>query len=398
MPGLPPARLPIVFACLGHFCLHVQTALFLTLVLVLEQRWSLPYDRLIGLWALGALLLGLGAPIAGWLSDRWGETPLMIAFFLGCGAATAACGLAVGTSSLMLCLALMGAFGAVYHPVGSAWVMRSPVARGRTMAIVGLFGGLGLAFAGIIAGGLAAIAGWRIAFILPGAGSMAFGLLMLRLLRSGRLPARRAAVAAAADPAPGQIRRAFAVLAVTMSLSSVIYASFVTMLPKWLAGAAASVAGGGIFGIGSLVSAVFLASTFAQLVGGLLADRVSPKSVYAWSYGFKCAALLLAVFARGWPAVGTAAAIAFFFDVAAPVEGVLIARWTPGSRRGLAYGIRNGIGTVAAPLGVLLVSRLYSETNGFRLLFVVLAALVAVIFAAAVLLPADGSAAAKSDA
>jgi MFS family permease len=382
-------RLPIVFASLGHFCLHVQTGLFLTVVLALEKSWALPYDRLIGLWTAGALLLGLGAPLAGWLSDRFGETPLMIAFFLGCGIATVACGLAVGPTSLAVCLALMGAFGAIYHPVGSAWVMRNPAARGKTMATVGMFGGLGLALAAIIAGGLTALAGWRAAFIVPGAVSVVLGFVLLRYLSLGRITRAEPAPAPAAGPPPGQVRRAFAVLAVTMSLSSVVYSSFVTMLPKWLSLAAGAAVGGGIFGIGALVSGVFLAATFAQFVGGHFADRGSAKAIYVASYGFKLLALLLAALVSGWAAVGAAAVIAFFFDVASPVESVLIVRWTPGARRGLAFGIRNGIGTIAAPLGVLLVSHLYGQQTGFGLLFAVLGALVAAIFAAAIFLPSE---------
>ena len=382
-------RLPIVFASLGHFCLHVQTALFLTVVLALEKAWALPYDRLIGLWTAGALLLGLGAPLAGWLSDQFGETPLMITFFVGCGGATIACGFAAGPTSLAICLTLMGAFGAIYHPVGSAWVMRSPAARGKTMATVGVFGGLGLAVAGVVAGGLTALAGWRMAFALPGAISIAVGFVLLRYLRIGRIVRAEHALTPAAEPRPGEVRRAFAVLAVTMSLSSVVYSSFVTMLPKWLSLAVGPAVGGGIFGIGALVSAVFLASAFAQFVGGHFADRGSAKAIYVASYGFKLVALLLAVFVTGWPAFGSAVIIAFFFDVASPVESVLMARWTPGARRGLVFGIRNGIGTIAAPLGVLLVSRLYRDEIGFGLLFGILSALVVVIFAAAVFLPPE---------
>ena len=82
----PSARLVLVFACLGHAWFHVLVALYLILVLLIEPVWQRPYDELIALWTPGALLLGLAAPAAGWLGDRWGEVRLMILFFLGSGA------------------------------------------------------------------------------------------------------------------------------------------------------------------------------------------------------------------------------------------------------------------------------------------------------------------------
>ena len=67
------SRLAIAFSCIGHFLHHVLTGLFLTLVIVLERVWERPFDELIGLWAMGAFLIGAGAPLAGWLADRFGR-------------------------------------------------------------------------------------------------------------------------------------------------------------------------------------------------------------------------------------------------------------------------------------------------------------------------------------
>ena len=43
------------------------------------------YSDLIALWTLGSLLIGLGAPLAGWLGDRWGESRVMVLVFFGLG-------------------------------------------------------------------------------------------------------------------------------------------------------------------------------------------------------------------------------------------------------------------------------------------------------------------------
>ena len=112
------SRLAVAFSCIGHFQHHVLTGLFLTLVVMLERAWERPYDELIGLWTIGALLVGAGAPLAGWLADRFGHARMMAVFFLGAGAATIAAGLTAGPAPMTVALAGLGLFGAIYHPVG----------------------------------------------------------------------------------------------------------------------------------------------------------------------------------------------------------------------------------------------------------------------------------------
>ena len=68
---------------------------------------------------------------------------------------------------------------------------------------------------------------------------------------------------------------------------------------------------------------------------------------------------------------------------------LLIARYTPSRRRGLAYGIRGGIAIVAAPLGVQMVAWLFSDQAGFDRLFYALAGIVLVILLAAGFLPSS---------
>ena len=230
----PSSRPVMIFACLGHAWFHILVALYLTLVLVIEPVWRRPYDELIELWTLGALLIGLGAPAAGWVSDRWGEVRVMILFFLGIGAATVACGLAEGPLALGAALALLGLFGAVYHPVGTAWVVKHTTSCGRAIAVVGICGSLGAAVASLVAGGLADLFDWRLAFIIPGVGTLATGLALLLSYLTGRVADREGDVLAQPEPSRGQVRQAFAVLAVTMSLTTLVYYAFVTMLPKWL--------------------------------------------------------------------------------------------------------------------------------------------------------------------
>jgi len=391
-------RLTLIFASLGHALFHLIIALFITLVLVLEPIWGRSYDALIALWTGGALMLGLGAPVAGWLSDRFGEVSLMLTFFLGLGAAAIGCGLAAGPGGLAFWLTVMGLFGAIYHPVGTAWVVKHAARRGRAIAIVGISGGIGGALASTVAGLLADLAGWRTAFIVPGALALAVGVALAVCWRLGLVVDRTGDAAPEPEPARGDVRRAFAVLVVTMSLTSLAYHAFSTMLPKWVARELWPGADGNLTSIGALVSLIYLLGATAQFVGGHYADRGLAKPIYAASFAFKLAALLVAAAVGGWPILLAAVVVVFVFDIAAPVENVLIARYTSSRRRGLAYGLRHGIAIVAAPLGVQLVALLFDPATGFTRLLHMLALIVAVVLLAALMLPGERRAAAAAPA
>jgi MFS family permease len=145
-------RLAIIFSCIGHAQMHVLAALYLTVVLALEADWKLTYDHLLRLWTLGALLIGLGAPLAGWLGDRWSESRMMVLFHVLTGAGAVAAGLAADETGLVVGLALLGVGASIYHPVGLSWIVKNAENRGSALAWNGIFGGIGIAAAGIVAG------------------------------------------------------------------------------------------------------------------------------------------------------------------------------------------------------------------------------------------------------
>lgn len=383
------SRLVLTFTGLSHALFHIVAGLYLTLVLVLEREWQISYARLIDLWTIGALLLGLGAPIAGWLSDKLGETRLMISFLIGMGIAGVLCGLSQGPGMLQASLAMMGLFGAVYHPVGTAWVVKNVTERGRSIAIVGICGSTGIALASLVAGGIADLASWRAAFIVPSALMIVLGIVLLVVYLSGTVADRDADFAVSAEPTRGDVRRVFMVLVVTMSLTSVAYHAFSALLPKWIEREIGSQLGSGLTRIGALVTVIYLAGTVGQWICGSLADRGLAWQAYVTGFALKLAAILAASMIGGWPIVIAAFVVVFVFDSVSLVENVLIARYTPSARRGLAYGIRNGIGIVAGPLGVQLVARLFDPNAGFVPLFHVLAVIALVMLIAALFLPAE---------
>ena len=395
----PAARLPIVFAAAGHFLHHVLTGLFLTLAIVLERVWEKPYAEIITLWTIGAALIGLGAPAAGWLADRFGHARMMAVFFLGIGAASVVAGLVSGPTGMAAALAGIGLFGALYHPVALAWVsMEAPVAiRGRVMGWVGIAGSIGVALSAVIAGGLAALAGWRMAMIVPGVVTMAGGVALIIAMLAGRI-AQVAPTVPAAGAAPAEPRApvgVLVVLAVTFTLGSVAYTAFSTALPKWLSDSLALDASDAAR-LGMVVGVTLLLGSVGQLIGGRLADRVPFKWLYVATFALKLLPLALAALIGGPVAVLLAAVIGLTFDMSAPVENLLLARYSSGRRRGLAFGMKFAIGFAAAPIGVNMVAWAYGEAaGGAPALFAILATMAAVMLAAALLLPREAASTAR---
>ncbi|MCA3366206.1 MAG: MFS transporter [Roseomonas sp.] len=395
----PAQRLIIGFASAGHFLHHVLTGLFLTLAVILEAIWQRPYAEIIALWTLGAAMIGVGAPLAGWLADRFGHARMMTVFFLGIGCASIIAGTVTDSAEMGLALALLGGFGAIYHPVALAWVSMTapPDARGRLMGILGIAGSIGVASAAVIAGGLAEVAGWRMAMIIPGMITIMAGLALLFCLLTGRVAAsNRQTGAEAAQTVAAEAARipwgVLIVLAITFMLGSIAYTAYSTALPKWLSdmllldsGRAAQ--------LGLIVGAVMLMGSAGQLIGGRLADRMPMKALYVATFLIKLPLMILAAWFGGAWALLVAVVIGFMFDFAAPVENLLLARYSSGKRRGLAFGLKFAMGFVAAPLGVNLVAWAYGDAaGGAPALFLTLAALGLVMLAAAMALPRDAGA------
>ena len=396
------SRLVVAYSCIGHFALHVLLALYLTLVLVIEQVWNKPYDELIALWTMGALLVGVGAPLAGWLSDRWGERRLMLLFYFGAGGASILAGLSQSTEMLWLGLAMLGLAGSIYHPVALSWVVKHTRRSGQVMGFWGLCGSIGIATASVIAGALADVWNWQIGFIVPGILTIAIGVALLLT----PTPADRSKASEEADAADGAVDRrtmiqAFAALTAAMACTAVFYHALTTMLPKWLGetvfppGAGADIS---IMEIGTIVTLVYLFGSAAQIAGGYLADRMPLKLLFIVSYAVKLPLPLVAAGLGGWPAFIVAAAVVFLMEIGAPVENLLLARYSPPNRRGLVYGLKFVLAFAAGPVGVQMVALYYGYSGNFVWLWITMSGLIAGALLAVTFLPSESRAKAAAPA
>ncbi len=389
------ARLAQAFSLVGHAYMHLLVALFLTVVLALEREWRLPYAELISLWTAGAFLVGAFAPFAGMLGDRWSAPGMMAIFFIGSGLSTIACGFADGPLTLGIALAALGAFAAIYHPVGMAWLVRTALNRGMALGIFGVFGSAGVALAGMVAAGLVDFVSWRAAFIGPGAVSLATGIALVVCMAAGWV--RNSAVdrAPEAEPSRADMVRAFVVLSVTVFLGGLIYQATQVALPKALAVRVADIAGSGTLGAGMLFTGIYLVSGVLQMAGGWMVDRYPLKWVYLWTYILQVPLLFVASAAAGVPFV-LAVLVSVVLNVGSlPAENCLMARYTPARWRSSAFGAKFVLSLGVSPVAVQLVAWIQGGTGSFFWLFALLSAAALAVVVAIVALPADSPSGAR---
>lgn len=389
--GSGGAPVPVLFfACAAHFMHHVLVSLFLTLVISLTIEWGRGYAELIALWTLGSLMIGLGAPLAGWLGDRWGESRVMVLLFLGLGLASVACGLARSPLEMNMALTALGLFGALYHPVGNAWVVKHARERGKAIAAAGVFGSFGVAAGPVVAGVLNDAIDWRWAFILPGLATIGFGVGLVGMKMLNLIPERDDDAHEIHHEAPSarDRRNIILILGVTMTLTLIVVTAFVTALPK-LVETLDLGSKEGLTRVGLLTGAIYLAASGAQFVGGHLADRGAARLTYLRCFAMLAATLAVAALTSSWVLVPLAIAVMFLFETIAPIETVFVARYAPAGQRGLFFGMRYAISVVGGPAGVWLVSSLYDPSHGFATLLAVLAGMAVLTGAIALLLPQD---------
>jgi len=382
-------HLLFIFSSVGHAYIHMFTAFYFVIVLSLEREWQLPYHELITLWTPGALLVGLGALPAGWLSDRWSGPGMLIIFFLGMGFSAVAAAFSPDSMTLMLALAGIGLFAAIYHPVGIPLVIRTSANNpGKALAVNGLFGGLGAALAGLTSGYLLDLGGRQLAFLMPGLLAIATGLAMWFTIGTGPLQARpKVPHSTTTAEARRRWLWSFATLLFCMFLGGLIYHSTQGALPKVFALRLSGKNGVDVGRVGYYVALVYVIAAVFQFVGGILADRFVLRNVYRVSFLLQIPLLLLAANAQGLVLVVVASAMVSVAIAALPAENIMLSKLAPDQHHGVAFAAKFVLSFGVAPIAVLLVSQVNAMTDELVWVFRVLAVAAMLVLLVASRLP-----------
>jgi MFS family permease len=384
--SLRSARASLAFSCAGHAYAHIFEPIFFIAALVLPGELGVSYEEVLALIVAGKLLYGLPAPLAGWLGDRWSTTGMMAVYFVGLGLAAIGVGFAQGPVSMAVALGLMGLFGSIYHPVGISWLVRNAVDKGKAIGLNGVFGGIGPALAGVVAGGLIAVSGWRAAFIVPGVAVLATGVLFLVMLARGVVVENKADRKPEPVADRGETVRAGIVLSVTMLCAGLVYQATQPSLPKLFDERLGDL---GLMAAAGGVTVVYLIAGLTQILAGHLADRLAPKRIYLVVALVQVPLLLGLAHASGLGLLLVAVLAVSFNMAGIPAENLLLSRYTPAKWRGTAFGLKFILSFGVSGLGVPMVSLIRGWGGGFETVFTVLAVSAGLVALAAWQLPGE---------
>jgi FSR family fosmidomycin resistance protein-like MFS transporter len=383
------AKAALGYSCVGHVYAHLFEPIFFVVALALPKAMGIPYEDALMLIIAGKLLYGVLAPVAGLLGDRWSAVGMMAIYFFGLGLAAIATGFADTPFQLALGLAGLGFFGAIYHPVGTAWLVRNAHNRGKVLGINGIFGGLGSALGGIVAGALADAFGWQAAFLAPGVLVLLTGMVFLVSLARRHVVEIKEDLKPTPPPSRGETWRAGIILTLTMLCTGMVYQVTMPALPKMFEARLGDYLGEGLLGVGLMVTVIYAAAGLFQVVAGHWADRYPLRNVYGLVYLAQVPLLALAAILGGPPLFAVALAMVAFNHAGIPTENSLLARYTPARWRGTAFGLKFILSFGVSGLGVPLMAIILKATGDFLWVFVMLAVMAGFVAAMSLLLPQD---------
>lgn len=385
---MTPARTRFLFLNVGHAYDHFFMLIYPTVAVALELSGQGFYGDLLMPATAGFVAFAAFTLPAGWLGDHWSRRNMMALMFFGLGIASIGTAFAGNTWELAAGLFCIGAFAAIYHPVGIAMVAESRERVGRLLGINGVWGNMGVAAAPIATGTLTVWLGWQAAFVVPGMIALATGIAFL-LLVPDEAPASRRPVAAAAADAPGRdvLVRVFGYLAVSSLLGGVIFAVLTIVLPKIVEETLGAGQLGGLIGAAGLASAIFALASFAQLVTGPAADRISPRNLMLALGGIQVPLLLLLIATEAWVTMGVALAMMIVTFGVIPVQDAIVARYAAAHWRARVYSVKYVLSLGVSAIAVPLAAWGYSPATGFDALYAVLTLCALGVVIAALVLP-----------
>jgi MFS family permease len=374
--GFP--RIVTLLLNIGHGIDHMFLLIFATAVASIAAEFSFANWTDLMPYSVGAFaLFGLGSLPAGRLGDVWGRRIMMIIFFIGIGAAALVTALAQNAWQLAAGLTLIGAFAAIYHPVGIPMLVQNVPNPGAVIGINGLAGNLGIAVAAVVTGFLVKWIGWRAAFVVPGILAIACGILFAIVCpREEHAPSKGKGGKAKVVLTPAMLVRAFAVMTAAAATSSILF-NFTTngnfeLLSDSFRGVIEDPAV-----LGVLLAIIYTVASFAQIVVGRLIDIMPFKPLQFWMSVAQVPLLIFAAYTQDWWMFIALMAVMIFIFGSIPFTDAMIVRYVDDRLRSRVAGMRLTVAFGISSLAVWLLGPLV-KTMGFANLLWIMAAIAAI--------------------
>lgn len=329
---------------LAHGTSHFFHLIVAPLFPWLKIQFGLSYAELGLLVSVFFVISGVGQATAGFVVDRVGALPVLLAGVALLGLSALALAAAQNYPMLMLGAAIAGLGNSVFHPADFTLLNRrvSSSRLAHAFSVHGIAGTLGWAAAPVFLGGLAVTIGWRGALV--GAAVLAFGVLTLLVVnrgvldaeeapRSGHAPAKHAATSLEFLRVPA-VWMCFAFFFITaMALGGV--QSFMPAALHDLYNAPLSLA--------SMSITLFMLSYAGGMIGGgfLAARTRHHERIIAAAFLLMAAMAML--IGTGWlplPTIAVAIAVmGFGAGIAGPSRDLLVRAAAPRNATGRVYGV-----------------------------------------------------------
>ncbi len=355
----------------GHAIDHMFLLIFATAVATIALEFGFEHWEDLMPYSVGAFFMfGIGSMPAGRLGDLWGRRAMMLVFFFGMGASAILVAFAQGPWSIAIALTVLGAFSAIYHPVGIPMLVQHARNPGATIGINGLAGNLGIAVAALVTGFFIKYFGWRAAFAVPGLIAIGCGLLFARHApREEEPPSRRKSKTV---PLPrATMAKIVAVMTLTAITSSLLF-NFTTngngqLLRERFVGVVEDPAT-----LGILLAIVYAVASLSQVVVGRLIDRFPLKRLYLAIVMLQAPLFLLAAYADGWALFALQIAFMIVIFGAIPFTDAMIVRYVDDRMRSRVTGIRLAVSFGVSSLAVWMLGPVV-KASGFAVLLVSMA-------------------------
>jgi ACS family D-galactonate transporter-like MFS transporter len=341
----------------------------------------------------------------GMLADRFLPRSVIAGATVAWGAFAALAAASTGWITMLLTRVGLGLAEGPIYPAGAKLIgmWMTPTERGRAAALLDGGAPLGTALGSLIIAGLIAMLGsWRLAFLAAGLGTMACGAFGWFYIRNHPHQhasvnrqeqthiedgLRRSAASVGSGTSMAGIFRSPSIwlLFVGWFCFNSLWYGFLTWVPSFLA----KTQGLNIAALGWASFLVFFAGFVGELMGGQLLDRWlraggETQKVYRWLFGFSAGlatiAVFLVAFVHDEAVVITLLAITLFFLRWCGMYWTLPSLLIGGEKAGFLAGAMNFAGNISGIVIPVTVGLIVSATGSYYLALMVFAAAGAGLF------------------
>ena len=371
----------------AHGIDHMFLLIFATAVATIATEFGYSQWEDLMPYSVGAFaLFGLGSLPAGRLGDVWGRRIMMIIFFFGIGASALLVAATQNAWQLAGALALLGAFAAIYHPVGIPMLVQNVKNFGAVIGVNGLAGNLGIAVAALVTGLLVKWIGWRAAFVVPGLVAIGCGVVFAIVCpKETHTPSKGKGGKAKVQLSPAMLVRAFAVMTAAAATSSILF-NFTTngnsqLLSESFRGVIEDPAV-----LGALFALIYTVASFAQVVVGRLIDVMPFKPLQLWMSVAQVPLLIFAAYMQDWWMFVALMAVMIFIFGSIPFTDAMIVRYVDDRLRSRIAGMRLTVAFGISSLAVWALGPMVKSV-GFGTALLIMAGIAAIKAAIVFLLP-----------